>query len=185
MKNLSIKIINQLKDNYSFLISKKNQSSAFIIDPADSFSHIKHLKENNLTLEKIIITHHHDDHTGGILGLIDEYPNVKIYASSKLPSIQSTIIKEGDELITTINQFKIIQTPGHTMDHIILYDSNNKILFAGDTLFRLGCGRVFEGTFNQMQNSLQKINLLPNDVTVYCGHEYTLTNLKSSLSEKL
>ena len=89
--------------------------------------------------------------------------------------------------VTSLNKFSIIETPGHTLDHVVLYDSENKVLFSGDTLFRLGCGRIFEGTFNQMYNSLQKIYLLPNNISVYCGHEYTLTNLKfleSILGEK-
>ena len=187
MNSLSIKIINQLKDNYSYIILKKNHSSAIIIDPAESASHIDFLKKNNFILENIIITHHHSDHTNGVEELKKEYQDAKVYSPSELLNIETTKIIEGDTINTSLNKFSIIETPGHTLDHVVLYDSENKVLFSGDTLFRLGCGRIFEGTFNQMYNSLQKIYLLPNNISVYCGHEYTLTNLKfleSILGEK-
>jgi len=177
MNNLNIKIIKQLKDNYSYIIYKNENNTATIIDPAESHDHIDFLYKNNLILEYILITHHHKDHTGGIENLIKQFPFAKIFAPSKLSSNIINIIKEGSIINTNINSFSVIATPGHTLDHIILYDKDNKILFSGDTLFRLGCGRVFEGTYHQMFNSLKKINLLEDNVTIYCGHEYTLSNL--------
>ncbi|PPR50255.1 MAG: Hydroxyacylglutathione hydrolase [Alphaproteobacteria bacterium MarineAlpha5_Bin5] len=178
MSNLNIKIIKQLKDNYSYILYKKDNANATIIDPAESYNLIDYLNKNNLILQNILITHHHQDHTGGVEGLIKQFPSTKIFAPSKLELNLVNIIKEGSIINTNINNFSVIETPGHTIDHVILYDKDNKILFSGDTLFRLGCGRVFEGTYNQMYNSLKKINLLEDNTTIYCGHEYTLSNLK-------
>ena len=87
-------------------------------------------------------------------------------------------ILELDLGLPNINNFSVIETPGHTIDHVILYDKDNKILFSGDTLFRLGCGRVFEGSYKQMFNSLEKIKKLPKNTKIYCGHEYTNNNGK-------
>ena len=110
--------------------------------------------------------------------ILDKYPNTKVYSPSK--SIKSTTdeIKNDMKIKTKINSFHIIETPGHTLDHIILYDKENDYLFCGDTLFRFGCGRIFEGSLDQMYDTLQKINKLPDETTVFCGHEYTINNIK-------
>jgi len=178
MKNLSVEIIKQLSDNYCYLIAKKNNSSAIIVDPAESKKIIGILKEKKLNLDYIFITHHHNDHISGVNDLVKEYPQVKIFSPSNLYSLSINKIKNGDKINTSINKFEIISAPGHTLDHIVLCDSGNKLLFVGDVLFRLGCGRVFEGTFQQMHNSLNKLCNLSNELTVYCGHEYTENNLK-------
>ena len=178
MENIIIKIIPQLKDNYSFILKSNNNSSIVIIDPAESSYHLKFLKKNNLELNCIFLTHHHKDHTAGVSDLLDKYPNVKIYSPSYLIKSTTNEIKNDNLIHTNINKFRVIETPGHTLDHIILHDSENNLLFCGDTLFRLGCGRIFEGTFDQMYNSLQKINILPNKTKIFCGHEYTENNLK-------
>ena len=178
MKNLEIKIINQLNDNYSYLIHNSKSSEATIIDPAESKGHINYLIKNNLSLNHVLITHHHEDHTAGIKGLISEFPNIKIFAPGKIKDYKINLIKEGTIINSSINNFEVYAAPGHTLDHVVLYDKKNKILFSGDTLFRLGCGRVFEGTYEEMHNSLKKINKLEDDVLVYCGHEYTKTNLE-------
>ena len=178
MKNINIKIINQLQDNYSYVIHNYENFEAIIIDPAESGSLIDYLKKNSLNLNYILVTHHHDDHTSGIKGLISEFPNIKIFAPGKIKDYKINLIKEGTIINSSINNFEVYATPGHTLDHVVLYDKKNKILFSGDTLFRLGCGRVFEGTYEEMHNSLKKINKLEDDVLVYCGHEYTKTNLE-------
>ncbi len=123
------------------------------------------------------MTHHHKDHTAGVLKLLELFPKAFVYSPDK--SIEGTthILINGTKLKTPLNEFKVINTPGHTLDHIILYDKKNSLLFCGDVLFRLGCGRVFEGTLEQMHKSLQKINILPDETMVYCGHEYTIANL--------
>ena len=133
--------------------------------------------EKNLNLDYIFITHHHSDHTSGVASLVKEYPQVKIYSPSDLYSLSINKISNGDIIKTSLNKFKILSSPGHTIDHIVLCDYNNNLLFVGDVLFRLGCGRIFEGTFEQMHNSLQNLLGLPNEMKVYCGHEYTINNL--------
>ena len=178
MKDIKVEIINQLSDNYSYLIFNSSISSSIIVDPAENEKIIQFLKKNKLKLEHIIITHHHNDHTSGVLGLLKEYPNAQIYSPSELFSLKINRISDGDKINTSLNEFQVFSTPGHTLDHVALCDTKNNLLFVGDVLFRLGCGRVFEGTIEQMHNSLNKILNLSDDMTVYCGHEYTLNNLK-------
>ncbi len=178
MKNISVEIINQLSDNYCYLISKENYSSTIIIDPAESKIIVDILKKRKLNLDYIFITHHHKDHTSGVFNLLKEYPKVKIFSPSNLYSIPINLITDGDTIQTSINKFEIISAPGHTLDHVVLCDNNNHLLFVGDVLFRLGCGRVFEGTYEQMHTTLNKLCDLSDKFTVYCGHEYTLNNLK-------
>jgi len=178
MTGISVEIINQLSDNYSYLIFNNSTSSSIIVDPAEDKKIIQVLKKKNLKLENIFITHHHHDHTSGVLGLLKEYPQARIYSPSELYSITINRIANGDKIKTSLNEFQVLSAPGHTLDHIVLCDTKNMLLFVGDVLFRLGCGRIFEGTIEQMHNSLNNLLNLSDDMTVYCGHEYTLNNLK-------
>ena len=173
---MKVEIINQLKDNYSFVLYNDTLKSC-VIDPADSNPILNFALENNLTIEDIFITHHHKDHTSGVKGILNAFPEVNIHSPSAQIENTRFVLRDGDEVSSCLNTFRIIKTPGHTLDHIIYYDENNGVLFCGDTLFRLGCGRVFEGTLNEMFNSLQKINELDKNTIIYCGHEYTLNNL--------
>ena len=173
---MKVEIINQLKDNYSFVLYNDTLKSC-VIDPADSNPILNFALENNLTIEDIFITHHHKDHTSGVKGILNAFPEVNIHSPSAQIENTRFVLRDGDEVNSCLNTFRIIKTPGHTLDHIIYYDENNGVLFCGDTLFRLGCGRVFEGTLNEMFNSLQKINELNKNTIIYCGHEYTLNNL--------
>ena len=173
---MKVEIINQLKDNYSFVLYNDTLKSC-VIDPADSNPILNFALENNLTIEDIFITHHHKDHTSGIKGILNSFPEVNIHSPSAQIENTRFVLRDGDEVNSCLNTFRIIKTPGHTLDHIIYYDENNGVLFCGDTLFRLGCGRVFEGTLNEMFNSLQKINEFDKNTIIYCGHEYTLNNL--------
>ena len=177
MNSLDIKIINQLKDNYSFIIYSKKNDAAIIVDPAEADNHIDFLKKNNLELNSVFITHHHKDHTAGLESLLKSFPKTLVYSPDKSIYGTTHLLESNDLIDTPFNKFEILTTPGHTLDHIILYDKENLLLFCGDVLFRLGCGRIFEGTFKQMHESLKKINILPNGVSVYCGHEYTISNL--------
>jgi len=173
---MKVEIINQLKDNYSFVLYNDTLKSC-VIDPADSNPILNFALENNLTIEDIFITHHHKDHTSGVKGILNAFPEVNIHSPSAQIENTRFVLRDGDEVNSCLNTFRIIKTPGHTLDHIIYYDENNGVLFCGDTLFRLGCGRVFEGTLNEMFNSLKKINELSKNTIIYCGHEYTIGNL--------
>ena len=173
---MKVEIINQLKDNYSFVLYNDTLKSC-VIDPADSNPILNFALENNLTIEDIFITHHHKDHTSGVKGILNAFPEVNIHSPSAQIENTRFVLRDGDKVNSCLNTFRVIKTPGHTLDHIIYYDEDNGVLFCGDTLFRLGCGRVFEGTLNEMFNSLKKINELGKNTIIYCGHEYTLSNL--------
>jgi hydroxyacylglutathione hydrolase len=154
------------------------------VDPGDAIKVKEYLKNNNLKLKTILITHHHYDHIDGVQELSDTY-NCKVYKPNdiRIPDFRDSFtIDETSEInIDYLDlQFKVLDVPGHTLSHIAYY--NDELLFCGDTLFSLGCGRMFEGNPKQFLNSLNKFKQLPSDTKVYCTHEYTLSNLNFSLS---
>jgi hydroxyacylglutathione hydrolase len=167
-----------LKDNYIWVIINQATDQVIAIDPGEAQPLKYFLRTNQLQLNCIWITHHHADHTQGVEALVQQYA-VPVYGSKCCPNPHITHrIAEPDELdFAMLNHpVKIIDIPGHTVDHIAYYLPG--ILFCGDTLFSAGCGRVFEGTMMQMYQSLQTIAALPDDTLLYCTHEYTLSNLK-------
>ena len=176
---MSIINISQLQDNYSYAIL--NNKEVIIIDPADSISILRYIEDNQLSLKAILLTHHHTDHTAGVEGILNKI-KVPVYSSNKEIKYSTIIVEDQDTINLNFIKIEVIATPGHTMDHIVFYSKENNILFSGDTLFRLGCGRVFEGTYEQMFISLKKIYALDSRTIVYCGHEYTNTNLNFLLS---
>ena len=129
---VSVEIINQLNDNYSYLISSNENNSGIIIDPAESNKILDVLKKKKLNLNYIFITHHHSDHTSGVAGLVKAYPEVKIFSPSELNSISVNLISDGNTITTNLNEFEVIHAPGHTLDHIILCDQKNNLIFVGD-----------------------------------------------------
>lgn len=171
---ISIISISQLQDNYSFIIINKKE--AIIIDPADSIPILKYIEENQLLLKAILLTHHHKDHTAGVENILSK-KKIPVYSPNKDIKNSTVIIKDRSSIDLDFIKIEVIGSPGHTIDHVIFYSKENNVLFSGDTLFRLGCGKVFEGTYEQMFSSLQKIHALDDKTTVYCGHEYTNTNL--------
>jgi|TARA_B100000959_G_scaffold44461_1_gene44921 hydroxyacylglutathione hydrolase len=175
-KNILVKIIPQLKDNYSYLVYSNVSKLGVVIDPADAVPIIKFIKDNDIILSGILITHHHTDHNSGINDLI-KFQSTKIYSPNKNISKTSNIVKEGDLIKSDFIEFEVIATSGHTLDHVVFCNKQNNLLFSGDTLFRFGCGRIFEGTYDEMKRSLNKIKKLDDLINVYCGHEYTIHNL--------
>ena len=117
----------------------------------------------------------------GIEGILNQH-KVRVYSPNSNIKKTTNIIKDKDIIDLNFIKIKVIDTPGHTIDHVVFYNEENNLLFSGDTLFRLGCGRIFEGSYKQMYNSLKKIDDLNNKTNVYCGHEYTNTNLNFLLS---
>lgn len=168
--------ISALKDNYIWAILDENQQTAWIVDPGDAAPVIHYLCEHRFTLAGILLTHHHADHSRGIPDLLAEW-SVPVYGStqSRVPDV-SHRVKEGDEIHCGQLTLNVMEIPGHTLDHIAFY--NQDVLFCGDTLFSAGCGRVFEGTYAEMHHSLTKLSNLPDSLKIYCGHEYTLQNLR-------
>ena len=169
--NLSIKPIKSFTDNYIWMI-KKNKDVA-VVDPGDAIPVLNFLKEKNLNLKSILITHKHADHIGGIEDLLRHYPNIKIYGPKNNFNFIYTIVNNDELLkINELNiEFRVIATPGHTLDHVVFADQDH--LFCGDTLFGCGCGKLFEGSYSQMHSSLKTLSKLPPSIKVYCAHEYT------------
>ena len=177
---INIEPIKAFNDNYIWLATTNEGS--IVIDPGEAHKTIKYLKGNDLNLEAILITHHHFDHTGGIEDML-KFRNVDVYGPvNNIPSINKQL-RDGDLFSVIGIDFKIIEIPGHTLDHIAFFSENNgnPVLFCGDTLFSSGCGRVFEGTFEQMHKSILKLKSLPANTKIYSGHEYTQSNLKFAM----
>ena len=175
-----IEIIKALSDNYIYVLHNPINKQTAVIDPGEAQPVIDLLEKKNWNLSHIFNTHHHDDHIAGNQKLIDKYSCKLIapkYDENKIPNCDHYVLDE-DEIDIIGHKANVLYTPGHTMGHICYYIESLKILFSGDTLFRLGCGRLFEGTFEQMKTSLDKILNLPDDTLVYCGHEYTMSNAK-------
>ena len=165
-------------DNYIWLIVNPKNRQAAVVDPGDAQVVINALKTKNLRLSAILITHHHHDHTGGIKTLVAE-TGAEVFGpqSGNISQIDTTLKdNESLELDPLELGFKVITTPGHTLDHICYY--NQELLFCGDTLFSGGCGRIFEGSTLQMYDSLMRLAALNPATKVYCAHEYTLDNLQ-------
>jgi hydroxyacylglutathione hydrolase len=177
---MKIKIIPCLQDNYSYLIIDKENSTACVIDPSEADPIIEYLEDNKIKLKFILNTHHHYDHVGGNQKLKEKYgASVIGYEGDKerIPGID-ILVNDQETWIHKNFEAKIIHIPGHTLGHICFYFYKDKSVFTGDTLFSLGCGRIFEGTYAQMFDSLMKLKKLPTNTKVFCGHEYTLQNSK-------
>jgi len=176
---LEILPIPAFKDNYIWLINDGRH--AVVIDPGDAGPVIRQLNQAGLSLEAILITHHCHDHIDGVVELISKYP-APVYAPARefydFPHIRVT---DGDLVTLSEPDLKlnVMEVPGHTLGHVAYYSS--PLLFCGDTLFSCGCGRLHEGTAEQMHRSLQRLAQLPADTLVYCAHEYTLNNLAFAL----
>ena len=180
---IKIEIVPVLSDNYVYIIHNEKNSKTAVIDPGDSKPIIKRLKEKHWNLDEIINTHHHYDHTNGNLELKKKW-GAKLTApeeeKNKIKNIDIGVIDD-DEIDIAGLKARVIHTPGHTLGHVMFYLKKEKILFAGDTIFSLGCGRVFEGSMKDMFFSLNKIKSLDPETLIYCGHEYTENNLKFAL----
>ncbi len=187
-----IRAVPAFEDNYIWIIGCDTEAAdeVVVVDPGDSAPVLEDLSQRGLKLAAILITHHHRDHIGGIAELIQQAPRpdgqaqIPVYGPSNRAIAGITVpVRAGDVVeIGRLNcRLSVIEVPGHTLDHIAYFGfcaSSQPVLFCGDTLFAAGCGRLFEGTAQQMWESLQKLAALPPDTAVYCTHEYTLSNLK-------
>ncbi len=173
-----------LKDNYIFIFKCLKSKKIACIDPGDAEIVINYLSDNNLTLDYILITHHHYDHINGVAKLKHKYkaitygPRLEL---AKIPEIDKGI-NEGDNIKIGAVNFNILLLNGHTNGHIAYYASKIKILFSGDVLFSSGSGYLFEGSYAEMYASLEKIKKLPAEVKIYFSHEYTLENIEFALT---
>ncbi len=175
---MKVEIIKCLKDNYSYLVIDEKSNSSCIVDPSESGPVEDFIKKNKIELKFILNTHHHYDHVGGNKQLKKKY-GAKVVGfkgdRKRIPEIDITL---NDREVWKSDEFeaKIYHIPGHTLGHVCYHFFNQNILFTGDTLFSLGCGRIFEGTYEQMFLSLKLIKSFPKNTIIYCGHEYTLKN---------
>ena len=172
-----------LSDNFGYLIHDPETRSTASIDAPEAGPIISALERENWALTDILITHHHADHVGGVAELKHKY-SCRVVAphDQKAPiDLVDLRVANGDVVRVGDMLARVLETPGHTLDHISYVFDNEKALFAADTLFSVGCGRVFEGTYPMMWQSLLKLRALPDDFRLYCGHEYTASNVKFAL----
>lgn len=165
-------------DNYIWLVHDKESGETAVVDPGDASPVLAEAKRRGWSIGQIWNTHWHPDHTGGNVAL-KEATGAEISgpASGRIPA-RDIGLSEGDEVRLGNHVGRVIEVPGHTLDHIALVFDEDGVAFVGDTLFAMGCGRLFEGTPEQMYNSLQRLTELPEDTDLYCAHEYTLGNAK-------
>jgi hydroxyacylglutathione hydrolase len=177
---LKISPINAFSDNYIWLIQTNEGNT--LVDPGDSKPIISTIDKLGITIDDILITHHHFDHIGGLELLKPLIKGSVIGPKNNAIALLDKHVGEGDIIESIGLQFSVFEVPGHTLDHIAFYSETEKeVLFCGDTIFSGGCGRVFEGTFEQMNHSLEKLMNLPSKTEIYCAHEYTLSNLQFAL----
>jgi hydroxyacylglutathione hydrolase len=181
---VTVQAIPMLADNYSWLLTEGVTGKIGIVDPAEAAPAIAALEAAGLKLDMIFLTHHHPDHVGGAEELRARY-GAKIVGNRadahRLPKLD-VAVHEGALVEFGVANARVIEVPGHTLGHIAYYFADGGLLFAGDTLFSMGCGRLFEGTAAQMFNSLGKFADLPDETLLCCGHEYTQSNARFALS---
>lgn len=171
-----------LRDNYAYLIVCDRTNRAAVVDPSEAEPVLRQVEKEKVALTAILNTHHHRDHTGGNPGLLEHFP-LEVYGhmadKGRIPGLTHPL-RDGDEVRVGQLRGRVLFIPGHTKGHVAYLFENR--LFCGDTLFVAGCGRLFEGTAEQMHDSLTKLLQLPEDTLVYCGHEYTEKNLQFALT---
>jgi len=168
------------QDNYIWVLAD-DKDRCIIVDPGEAAPVMKAIEENGWQPEAILLTHHHNDHVGGVPTLREKFPHLEVYGPQETQNKGTTrIVEEGQNVLILEWEFSVFATPGHTSGHICFYSF--PYLFCGDTMFSGGCGRLFEGTPEQMYQSFQKINALPAETIICCAHEYTLANMKFALS---
>lgn len=181
---MQICLVPILRDNYVFLLRDGSGKACAAVDPGEAAPVRAVLRARGWHLTHILLTHHHDDHIGGAAELAAETGARVIGANAdkgRIPAITQAV-DDGDSIVVGSDRAVVLAVPGHTSGHIAFHFPEIKALFAGDTLFALGCGRVFEGHPERMWTSLQRLKSLPDDTRVYCAHEYTEANARFALS---
>lgn len=173
-----------LTDNFGYLIHDPATKATASIDAPEAAPIIKALEREGWTLTDILITHHHGDHVGGVAELKQKYGCRVVAPHDKSAKIANVDLRAANADVIKVGSLlaRVVETPGHTLDHISYVFDGEKAVFAADTLFSIGCGRVFEGNYPMMWDSLLKLRALPDDFRLYCGHEYTASNVKFALT---
>lgn len=181
MSRVQVHRISVLSDNYSFLIEDTQEKTAVVVDPAESSPVVEALEGAGLRPAAIWITHRHADHTGGIEGLLDRYGKLPVYGShedsGQIPH-QTSYVRDGDTVEFAGESAEVLSVPGHADGHIAYHLPKSGHVFSGDVVFGASCGKVFSGDFGQMYRSVSRIAGLPDGTRIWCGHEYTMGNLK-------
>ena len=180
----NIHLFNCLSDNFGVLIHDPQTGATAAIDAPEAAPVFAALEATGWTLSDILVTHHHSDHTDGILALKERFKcrvTAPAKEAAKIPAVDATV-KEDDIVNVGKLAARVIETPGHTLGQVSYHFADDRAVFVGDTLFSIGCGRVIEGDYPMMWNSLLKLRSLPDDTRIYCGHEYTLANIKFALT---
>jgi hydroxyacylglutathione hydrolase len=184
MSRLTVTLIPLLQDNYAYRLEDSDTGAVAVVDPSEAAPVAALIDEKGGRLDLILATHHHNDHVGGIAALKLRYKAQVVGPAAdaaRIPGLDRGV-REGDAVQVGRAIGRVIETPGHTSGHIAFFFADTPALFCGDTLFALGCGRVFEGTATQMWASLAALRALPDATRVYCGHEYTQSNARFALS---
>lgn len=179
-----ISVFTCLSDNFGYLIHDPATGATASIDAPEATPIVRELDARGWRLTDILITHHHQDHVGGVAELKQRYGCRVVAPHDKAARIADVDqrVAHGDVVKVGELLARVLETPGHTLDHVSYVFDADKALFAADTLFSIGCGRVFEGTYPMMWDSLLKLRALPDDFRLYCGHEYTAANVKFALT---
>lgn len=176
---LSVTPIPAFRDNYIWLLRQDASTDVAVVDPGDAKPVIDYLEREGFNLTVILVTHHHQDHIGGLVELAKRYsPRIIGPDNPRIKELDERL-GDGDDCRVLGRRFEIMSVPGHTLDHIAFFAAGTpSLLFCGDTLFSGGCGRLFEGSPEQMYASLSRLVALPSDTLVFAAHEYTLANLR-------
>ncbi len=175
---MKVEPIKAFSDNYIWVIEEKEE--AVVVDPGEAEGVLNYIDEEGLKLQAILLTHNHEDHIGGVVGILEQFPDTPIYGPEETSTIADHIVSEGDSFDLLGETFEVLFTPGHTAGHISYTMAD--AVFCGDALFSGGCGRVFTGDYTTQFETLQKFKQMDDKVLVYAAHEYTETNLRFALS---
>lgn len=181
---MHIEALPMLADNYAWLLTGDDGACA-VVDPAEAEPVLERVRAEGLRLRWILATHHHWDHTGGIEALAAACPGIEVMASAEdgaKISGATRVVEDGERIAVAGSEASCLHVPGHTLGAVAFHFEADDALFTGDTMFLSGCGRLFEGTAEQMHASLEQLAALPESTRVYCGHEYTQKNLEFALS---
>lgn len=185
MEVLDVTLIPAFSDNYIYLLRARGSGVVGIVDPGEAEPVFAALDRLEIMPTHIFNTHHHPDHTGGNEAIKERYPQARLIGPksemSRISGLERIVI-EGDTISFGTVSFQVIEVPGHTRGHVAFWSEDGNALFCGDTLFSMGCGRLFEGTPQQMWTSLRKLSSLPHETRVYCGHEYSQANARFALT---
>ncbi|EXJ23122.1 Hydroxyacylglutathione hydrolase [Alkalibacterium sp. AK22] len=177
---MQISAVKAFSDNYIWVMEKDGQ--AVVVDPGEAKGVLDHIRNKDLQLAAILLTHEHSDHVGGVKEVLEAYPETPVYGPVETAELASQVVAEGDRFSLLGEVFTVMKTAGHSKEHVSFLGEG--VLFCGDALFSGGCGRVFTGDYEAQFEALQQFKSLPEEVTVYAGHEYTQTNLRFAHGER-